>query len=171
MGAVLPMKKRILFLHTDLRFMDFFPTVVDRLMKEGHDVLAMPSIPPNDHGKPYPVHQCRWDNFIFDEIEKFDPTTIISFNGYHPSVIPALKYLKTKYNVFHAECGWLPQKGRAYIDTDMGYGGEISKGFKYDPNFTRNDKHKRSWLRYASIMLLSLLTFIFLIILSSFLYN
>lgn len=124
---------KVLFLMTDFGFMRFFHKIVERLELEGHSVQVSPTMPMNADSEIYNVQQCRWDNFFFDPITRFDPDVVIVFNGYHPSIVGAMAVLKRKYKVFHCETGWLPQYNRAYLDTDMGYGGAISSGFFKSP--------------------------------------
>lgn len=129
--------KNILFLMTDISFFDrFFQPIADALLARGNIVRAVCSLPFAEMEPEYDLRHCRWDIFEYSQIENFKPDTIIVFNGYHDSISASVKYLKLEYNLFHCELGWLPQRDHLYLDTDMGYGGEISKGFVYHYGFT-----------------------------------
>ena len=117
---------RIGFVFTQLAFINQFEQVCRALRKRGNHIAVFPSCNTLEKRDFCEVINCRWDNFRFNKINNFAPDRLITFNGYHPSVIPAIKILKDSYKTFHGEMGWLPQRNHIYLDTDMGYGGEIS---------------------------------------------
>ena len=92
------------------------------LKRNGHQVKGFYQVGPKssrDH------ELINWLNFDLKKLEAFNPERIYIFNGYAKESYAATNYLKSKYNVYFVERGWLPQARNIYIDR-VGLGGRSS---------------------------------------------
>jgi len=85
---------------------------------------------------------CLWHRHDFSTIDRFKPDRIVMWNGHRRNANPSVMELRAKYKIFKVEQGWFPQRGRGYMDTEMGYGGELSKfDLSKDVRLTRSEEH------------------------------
>lgn len=105
---------KVALLAYDYTRLGFLFGIRDLLQSKGHTVKCF-----THHGSPkadVPHTAHPWGDFRFEKLEEFNPDRLVMFNGFASATLPATKLLRAKFETFHVEQGWLPQKGNIYID-------------------------------------------------------
>ena len=145
---------KIGFLVVSYHTVNFFRPIIKNLIKRGHEVqiYAIDPLPAGAREDKFDTHRIDWHLFDFDPIYKFDPDKLVVFNGFFKTIHGSIKFLKARYELFHAEVAWFPQRDFIYIDRDIHDRSDISKKVAestrvYDKELYESKKHLLDFLK------------------------
>lgn len=108
-------------------FADRCSVLAEELSKEGHEVCCIIQEGNTDRVGRVDIVQSNWANFEFDEIHRFNPNLIITWNGYFNYFYAATSYLKKRYRVVIMEMGWFRRDRCSYLLDDLAQVSDLSR--------------------------------------------
>lgn len=108
---------KVAFICFDRARFTFLHGLYKAFKDDGHEVQAF-----YQHDVLEDHQQLMWISFELAKLNQFQPDRVIMFNGYAKESVLATSFIKSKYNTWFVERGWLPQREHIFIDPD-GLGG------------------------------------------------
>lgn len=100
-------------------YIDRVQALAEMLVSGGHKVHVFINREDSTDGGVVPITISYWHHFKFEDIDKFNPDLVVTWNGYFPEIYAATVGLRRKYRIAVIEMGWLPQLTHSYILPDL----------------------------------------------------
>ena len=144
MGELLLMKKKFSFLVMSYHTINFFRPIIKELIRRGNEVqiLAIYELPYGAKEDKFNTHRVQWQKFELSRLEKFNPDTVVIFNGFFRPIHAASQYIAQRWTTLYAEVAWFTQNEYIYIDKDIHGNSAIAQWSDY---YHHQSKGKIDW--------------------------